>query len=262
MFEFDFKASLKSQLDHMMLTPDDLARAFGIRVSSVLGWIDPADQTVQPAKQAFDWLNERADELDGLIDERLREANRTITLHGHSVLPWFRESDIEPGQYRGTQNLATQLVVKFLENKGRDVDIVFAGRTDGWVEKRLEDAPYADTKAVWAYHLDLAGLTTADIAYCLGIKKLSVKRWGNPGRTEAYPPADAWQFVEDFEEKVQAKADELFEQVEKQEKPVLPYCAADKTGFLSLENKIENRAALQVGAVLMAKGITPEYRFA
>lgn len=262
MFDFDFKASLKSQMDRMMLTPDDLARGLGIRVSSVLGWIDPVDETTQPAKQAFDWLDERADELDSLLEERLLETNRTIELFGHSVLPWFRESDVAAEEYRGTQNFATQLVVKYLENKGRDVDIVFAERSDEWIERHLEDVPYADTKAMWSYKLDVAGLTTADVAYSLEIQKLSVKRWGNPGRTEAFPPADAWRFVEDFEKKVQARADELIDEVDGQDEPTLPYHAAGKTGFLSLENKIENRAALQVGAVLMAKDITPEYRFA
>ena len=260
---YDFKASLKSQLDRLWLAPEDLARGLGIRVPSVRSWLDPDDETALPAKQAFDWIEERVDELDGLLDERLDEADRTVKLHGVAVLPWFRDTDIKEGEFRGTQNLATQLAVKHLENKGFEVQIVFAERSDEWVERHLDDAPDADVKAVWAYRLDALGLTAAHVALGLGVSKRSVKEWRNPKYGDRFPPADAWRFVEDIEQQVADKAIESLKTVEGSKLAVLTYHPADRLGQVGLADQIENRAALKVGSAIMDRDTDSElqYRF-
>lgn len=258
---YDFKASLKSQLDRLWLAPEDLARGLGIRVSSVRSWLDPDDETALPAKQAFDWVEERVDELDGLLDERLDEADRTVKLHGVAVLPWYRDTDIKEGEFRGTQNLATQLAVKHLENKGFEVQIVFAERTDEWVERHLDDVPDADVKAVWAYRLDVLGLSAAHVAQGIGISKRSVKEWRNPKHTDRFPPADAWRFVGEVEQQVADKAIESMKTVEGSKLAVLPYHPADQLGQVGLANQIENRAALKVGSVLMTCNAEADVRY-
>lgn len=65
----------------------------------------------------------------------------------------------------------------------------------------------ADFKAL----RELCGLTHGDVASALGVRNLSVKRWENPNTEPGWyePPQDAWDYLDEMRERMEARADSM-----------------------------------------------------
>jgi len=246
---FDFKCSMQSQLDNLWLKPEDLARGLDIRVSSVRKWLDPELDCV-PVKEAFDWVYAQTEKLSDLTMQCLNEANGSHGKFGQYILPWYRDDDLPDTEPVGLHNLASSLVADQLDAKDMEYSFVYACRDDEWIERHLDDFPDIDPKAEFTAQADILGVPTSEIAMALGITGRSVKDWKNPKRDIMLPVDDAWDFLDDFAEKLESRTSELLES-----KPdPMPYYPMTRQGTLTLRERIDNQAALAASKQIMGDG--------
>lgn len=246
---FDPKCSMQVQLDNLWLKPEDLARGLDIRVSSVRKWLDP-ELGCMPVKDAFDWICDQNEKLDDLTMQCLNDVNESYGKFGQYILPWYRDDDLPDTEPVGLCNLASRLVADQLEEKGIEYSFVYACRDDGWIELNLDSFPDVDLKAEFAAQADILGVPTSEIAMALGITGRSVKDWKNPKRDDMLPVDDAWDFLDDFAEKLESRTSELLES-----KPEpMPYHPMTRQGTLTLQERIDNQAALAASKQIMGDG--------
>lgn len=246
---FDFKCSMQAQLDNLWLKPEDLARGLDIRVSSVRKWLDPELDCV-PVKDAFDWVYAQTKKLGDLTIQCLNEANESHEKFGQYILLWYRDDDLPNTEPVGLHNLASSLVADQLDAKDMEYSFVYACRDDEWIELNLDSFPDIDPKAEFAAQADILGVPTSEIAMALGITGRSVKDWKNPKRDDMLPVDDAWDFLDDFAEKLESRTSELLES-----KPdPMPYHPMTRQGTLTLQERIDNQAALAASKQIMGDG--------
>lgn len=242
MSDFDFKASCQTQLDRMWLTPDDLALALGVRPASVRTWLDPSVPERLPAKEAFDWLLARSEELGDLVLKRLEQAREARTRWGQTIVPYFSANDLEKGQLLGLENLASHLVADKLTEKGVDVAMVFASRDDIYIDQHLDRLPAIDVKAEWAAEVDVLGVTTLDFVRALDVEPRVVKEWRSPNpKKTLLPTQPAYEFLDMYADALDGRTAQL---VEKKPNP-MPYHPIPRNGKLSQQRRIDNRAAIR-----------------
>ena len=248
--DFDFKCSVQTQLDRLWLTPDDLAHALGVRPASVRTWLDPAVPDRLPAKEAFDWLMARSDELGDLVVKRLEQAREAHSRWGQAIVPYFSPNDLAEGQLLGLENLASNLVVDKLTEKGNDVAIVFASRDEAFIDARLDRLPAIDTKAEWAAEVDELGVTTLDFVRALDIEPRVVKEWRSPNpKKRLVPMPEAYEFLKAYAEALEGRTAQLIEQAPNP----MPYHPVSRDGKLTQQARIDNRAAIAAADALMAE---------
>lgn len=248
---FDFKCSMQSQLDNLWLKPEDLARSLDIRVSSVRKWLDPELDCV-PVKDAFDWVYGQTEKLGDLTMQCLNEANESHEKFGQYILPWYRDEDLPETEPVGLYNLASSLVANQLDAKDMEHSFVYACRDDEWIEEHLDDFPDIDPKAEFTAQADILGVPTSEIAMALGITGRSVKDWKNPKRERMLPVDDAWNFLDDCADEIEARTSELLAS-----KPnPMPYHPMTRLGTLPKQDRIDNLAALAASKQIMSDGKT------
>lgn len=248
---FDFKCSMQAQLDNLWLKPEDLARGLDIRVSSVRKWLDP-ELDFLPVKDAFDWVCGQTEKLGDLTAQCLNEANGSHGKLGRYILPWYRDEDLPETEPVGLYNLASSLVADRLDAKDLEYSFVYACREDEWIELNLDSFPDIDPKAEFTARADILGATTSDIATALGITNRSVKDWKNPKRERMLPVDDAWDFLDDWGDEVDARISELLAS-----KPdPMPYHPMTRLGSLPKQDRIDNLAALAASKQIMGDGKT------
>lgn len=246
---FDFKCSMQAQLDNLWLKPEDLARGLDIRVSSVRKWLDPELDCV-PVKAAFDWVYNQTEKLGDLTMQCLNEANGSHGKFGQYILPWYRDDDLPDTEPVGLYNLASRLVADQLEEKDIEYSFVYACRDDEWIELNLDSFPDIDPKAEFAAQADILGVPTSEIAMALGITGRSVKDWKNPKRDIMLPVDEAWDFLDNYADKLERRTSEL---LESNPNP-MPYHPMTRQGTLSLQERIDNQAALAASKQIMGDG--------
>ena len=249
MLDFDFKCSVQTQLDRLWLTPDDLAHALGVRPASVRTWLDPAVPDRLPAKEAFDWLMARSDELGDLAVKRLEQAREAHSRWGQAIVPYFSANDLEEGQPLGLENLASHLIADKLKEKGDDVAIVFASRDDDYIDQHLDRLPTIDPKAEWAAEVDALGVTTLDLVRAFDTEPRVVKEWRSPNpKKRLLPTQAAYDFLGYYAEALAGRTQQLLEEAPNP----MPYHTVPRTGKLTQQQRIDNRAALAAADALMA----------
>lgn len=248
---FDFKCSMQSQLDNLWLKPEDLARGLDIRVSSVRKWLDPELDCV-PVKDAFDWVYGQTEKLGDLTMQCLNEANESHEKFGQYILPWYRDEDLPETEPVGLYNLASSLVANQLDAKDMEHSFVYACRDDEWIEEHLDDFPDIDPKAEFTAQADILGVPTSEIAMALGITGRSVKDWKNPKRERMLPVDDAWNFLDDCADEIEARTSEL---LASKSNP-MPYHPMTRLGTLPKQDRIDNLAALAASKQIMSDGKT------
>lgn len=248
---FDFKCSMQSQLDNLWLKPEDLARGLDIRVSSVRKWLDPELDCV-PVKDAFDWVYGQTEKLGELTMQCLNDANGSHEKFGRHIIRWYRDEDLPDTEPVGLYNLASRLVADQLYAKDIEYSFVYACRDDEWIEGHLDDFPDIDPKAEFTAQADILGVPTSDIAAALGITGRSVKDWKNPKRERMLPVDDAWDFLDDCADEIEARTSELLAS-----KPnPMPYHPMTRLGSLPKQDRIDNLAALAASKQIMSDGKT------
>lgn len=247
--KFDFKASCQTQLDRLWLTPDDLAHALGVRPASVRTWLDPAATDRLPAKEAFDWLMARSEELGNLVLKRLEQAQEAHSRWGQTIVPYFAPTDLKDGQLLGLENIASHLIADKLEEKGSDVAIVFSSRDDAYIDAHLDRLPAIDVKAEWAAEVDALGVTTLDFVRALGTEPRVVKEWrsSNPKKT-LLPTPEAYEFLDMYADALEGRTAQLIEEAPNP----MPYHPVSRDGKLTQQDRIDNRAALAAADALAA----------
>ena len=246
--EFDFKASCQTQLDRLWLTPEDMARALGIRVSSVRSWLDPTDNDM-PRKAAFDWLMEQSEVLGDLVLARFDAAHDAFTRWGQTIVRYYSPSDLEPGQFLGLENLASHLVADKLADKGADVEMVFASRSDDYIDQHLDRLPSIDPKAEWAAEVDALGVTTLDFVRALDVEPRVVKEWRSPNpKKRLFPTPEAYEFLDMYADALEGRTAQLIEAAPNP----MPYHPVSRDGKLTQQARIDNRAALAAADALTA----------
>ena len=252
MLDFDFKCSVQTQLDRLWLTPDDLAHALGVRPASVRTWLDPAVPDRLPAKEAFDWLSKQADAIGEIIFRRFDEALAERRRWGQSIVRCYREPDLAPGRLLGLENLASSLVADRLEDEGEDVAVVFACRDDAYIDSHLDSWPDIDPKAAWVASMDSLGVTTLDVMNALGISARTLKDWRDPAATRSVPFAEAYDYLDTYAEALEGRTRQLIEAAP----DPMPYHPVSRSGKLTQQQRIDNRAALAAADALMRDGST------
>lgn len=248
---FDLKCLMQAQLDNLWLKPEDLARGLDIRVSSVRKWLDPELDFV-PVKDAFDWVYGQTEKLGDLTMQCLNEANGSYEKFGQYILPWYRDEDLPETEPVGLCNLASSLVADQLDAKDLEYSFVYTCREDEWIDLNLDSFPDIDPKAEFTAQADILGATTSDIATALGITGRSVKDWKNPKRERMLPVDDAWDFLDDWGDEVEARTSELLAS-----KPnPMPYHPMTRLGSLPKQDRIDNLAALAASKQIMSDGET------
>ena len=246
--EFDFKASCQTQLDRLRLTPEDMARALDIRVSSVRSWLDPTDDDM-PRKAAFDWLMGQSEVLGDLVLKRLEQAQEAHARWGQTIVPYFAPTDLAGGQLLGLENLASHLVADKLTEKGADVAMVFASRDDAYIDAHLDRLPAIDVKAEWAAEVDSLGVTTLDLVRALDVEPRVVKEWRSPNpKKTLMPTPKAYDFLDMYAEALEGRTQQLIDEAP----DPMPYHPIPRDGKLSQQQRIDNRAALAAADALTA----------
>ena len=138
----------------------------------------------------------------------------------------------------GLYNLASRLVADQLEEKDIEYSFVYACRDDEWIELNLDSFPDIDPKAEFAAQADILGVPTSEIAMALGITGRSVKDWKNPKRDIMLPVDEAWDFLDNYADNPNP----------------MPYHPMTRQGTLSLQERIDNQAALAASKQIMGDG--------
>lgn len=245
----DLKCSMQAQLDNFWLKPEDLARGLGIRVSSVRKWLDPEVNYI-PVKDAFDWVQDQAEDLGRLTLQCLNDAEEANEKFGRHILRWYRKDDMPDTEPMGLYNLSCHLVADQLEAKDIEYSFVYACRDDEWIEQHLDDFPDVDPKAEFSACADTLRVPTSEIAEALGITGRSVKDWKNPKRDTMLPVDEAWDFLEEYADTIEARTAELL----KSNPNPMPYHPMTRLGTLSKQERIDNLAALAASKQLIADG--------
>ena len=142
------------------------------------------------------------------------------------------------------------MVADQLEEKDFEYSFVYACRDDEWIELNLDSFPDIDPKAEFAAQADILGVPTSEIAMALGITGRSVKDWKNPKRDIMLPVDEAWDFLDNYADKLESRTSEL---LESNPNPI-PYHPMTRQGTLSLQEHIDNQAALAASKQIMGDG--------